>query len=190
MNSYTAARSSGDKLATNVERSCAGILPSSPSIITTQTLLFRLLPAYKFLTNCSGLFHRQVRYSLAPSREGRLPTRVKHVDYGFFRGLHPQHRFHDLFLLQTGLRGEAPREAATPAAGILRRFFHLSSSSQKKRATRTKNIVSMPPRPKLSGATAGVEQRNAATPPGDSAELLAHRRIVSLFAQGPGRKAS
>lgn len=73
-------------------------------------------------------------------------------------------------------------------------YYNASSThlfpAKKKRPTRTKNIVFLPSRPQLSGATARVEQRNAATLPGNSAEMLAHRRIVSSFAQGPSRKAS
>lgn len=64
--------------------------------------------------------------------------------------------------------------------------------ARKDRPTRTGNILSMPPgKPQLSGAKALAEQRNAVTPSGDSAELAAHRRIVSLYAHaGSGRKAS
>ena len=63
--------------------------------------------------------------------------------------------------------------------------------ARKNRLARAMSVLSMPtPKVKLPDST-GRKQRDNAAPSKNSTELLAHRRIISLFAHaGPGRKAS
>ena len=64
--------------------------------------------------------------------------------------------------------------------------------ARKNRLPRAMNVLSMPaPKLEVPGVAARQQRRDDAALPKDSAELLAHRRIVSLFAHvGPNRKAS
>lgn len=64
--------------------------------------------------------------------------------------------------------------------------------ARKKRLPRGMNVLSVPtPKVKLPGSMERKQQRDDAASPTNLAELLAYRRIVSLFAHAsPDRKAS